>query len=516
LRSSVGFDPRLSPGARTLDRHRIVGLYASCIVLASALTGLPQAFDWYRKGIYVVTGSPQPDQKPRSTPAADAHRLPMETYWQRTQLLVPRQREALLHFPSRPRDPVEIFVIADDAPHANARTMIFLDAYRGSVLRYTPYSQSSLGNRVYFWTLSWHTGAIGGPVGPLVLLFGALSIPFLAYSGTASYVRRRLKARAADARLTVTVTRKTLEAADICSFELMDPSGKSLPAFTAGSHIDVHLRDGLVRQYSLCSDPRDRHRYLIGVLRAAGSRGGSDALHDYVREGDVIEISRPKNYFPLAPAADRSLLLAGGIGITPLICMAEQLAGSGATFEMHYSARSVERAAFLARLRRSPFANRVSFHFSNDPLSAHLDIATVLQHPDPGTHIYVCGPQGFMDAVLAMAARQGWPEHCLHREYFAADTRSGKNDTEFDVRIASTGKICRVAKDETVVAALSRCGIRVPTSCTQGVCGMCLTRVIEGDPDHRDLFQSAAERMRNDQFTPCCSRANSALLVLDL
>jgi vanillate O-demethylase ferredoxin subunit len=515
-KSAARLNLRLGGRERTLDRHKIIGLYAGLIVLASALTGLPQSFDWYRNGIYWLTGSPQPEKKPSSSAPHGAQRLPMEVFWQRTQALVPHPRETLLHFPSKPRDPVEIFAIAPDAPHANARSVLFLDAYTGTVLRFIPYAESSLGHKLYFWTLSWHTGEIGGLFGPFVLLLGALSIPVLAYTGASSYLRRKFRASAGSASLTVQVVSKTVEATDICTFELADPLGNALPNFGAGSHIDVHVRDGLVRQYSLCNDPRESRRYLIGVLRVPESRGGSSTLHDEVQEGDLIEIGEPKNHFPLARGAKRSLLVAGGIGVTPILCMAERLANIGADFEMHYCTRSRERTAFVNRIERAAFASRVSFHFDDGPPEQKLDFAALLNSPRADTHLYVCGPKGFMDFALSAAKQQGWPEHRVHKEFFSSDIGSLASDTEFDIKIASTGKVYRVAREQTVIAALLQHGIEIPTSCQQGVCGTCLTRVMDGEPEHRDIYLSDDERARNDLFTPCCSRAKSAMLVLDL
>jgi vanillate O-demethylase ferredoxin subunit len=368
--------------------------------------------------------------------------------------------------------------------------------------------------------LSWHMGMIGPKwlmlTLPILLLFGAGSVPVLAWTGAGSYLRRKFSGTTGTPRLKAQVVAKRDEALDICTFELADPLGNALPQFGAGSHIDVHVRDGLVRQYSLCNDPRETHRYLIGVLRLPDSRGGSAAMHDGIQEGDVIEISEPKNHFPLAHGARRSLLIAGGIGITPILCMAERLANTGSDFEMHYCTRSPERTAFRTRIRESSFATRVRFHFDDGPADQKFDAEAVLGRPALATHVYVCGPKGFMDHVLAAAKRAGWPGDQLHREYFAAGAQSSASDTEFDVRIASTGKVYRIAKGETVVTALAQQGIGIPTSCGQGVCGTCLTRVLDGEPEHRDLYQTEAEQARNDRFTPCCSRAKSPLLVLDL
>lgn len=195
------------------------------------------------------------------------------------------------------------------------------------------------------------------------------------------------------------------EAQGICSFELAAADGSLLPPFSAGAHIDVHLPDGLVRQYSLCNHPEERHRYLIGVLNDPASRGGSRSLHEQVQAGARLRISAPRNLFPLAEGAQRSLLFAGGIGITPILCMAEHLSYSGHDFELHYCARSSERAAFVERIRNAPFADRMFVHFDEQPETA-LDIAQVLGNPQEDVHLYVCGPGGFMQHVLASA--RGW------------------------------------------------------------------------------------------------------------
>lgn len=313
----------------------------------------------------------------------------------------------------------------------------------------------------------------------------------------------------------VRIARKTIEAQDICSFELVAADGGALPAFTAGAHVDVHLADGLVRPYSLCNEPRETHRYLIAVLREPASRGGSAAMHALC-EGQEIVISEPRNHFALARDAQSHLLVAGGIGITPILAMAEHLAVEGAPFEMHYCTRSVDRTAFMQRLRAAMFAPRVHFHHDDGPAAQRLDIAALVARPWPGKHLYVCGPTGFMEAVLSAARSAGWAESNLHREYFAGPATSTDGDGAFDVQLASCGALIRVAADQSVVAALAAAGVQVPVSCEQGVCGTCVTRVLDGRPEHRDLFLTDEEHARGDCFTPCCSRALSPRLVLDL
>jgi vanillate O-demethylase ferredoxin subunit len=289
-----------------------------------------------------------------------------------------------------------------------------------------------------------------------------------------------------------------------------------LPAFAAGSHVDVQIPGGITRQYSLCNDPAETHRYLIAVLHDAASRGGSQAMHDHVNEGDVLTISAPKNHFALAHDARSHLLLAGGIGVTPLLCMAERLANVGAEFEMHYCTRSPARTAFMQRIGSSAFAPRVHFHFDDGEAEQRLDMAALLAMPQAGRHLYVCGPKGFMDAVLGGARERGWPEAQIHYEFFGADVAPAAGDGAFEVKLASSGRVIPVPSDRSVVQALAAAGVSIATSCEQGVCGTCLTRVIEGVPDHRDLYLTPEEQATNDQFLPCCSRAKSGRLVLDL
>ena len=501
----------------TFRLHRLVGPCAGTILLSMVLTGLPWAYDWYAHGIYTVAGSPQPAREPESAvPPPGATHLPLETFWRTALSLSPEPQDALLHIPEKRRDAVEIYLIDRDAPHPNARTMLFMDAYTGKVLRFVPYAKSSLGHKAYFWALSWHTGEVGGVFGKLLLLFAAMSVPVLAYTGLRNFLRRKQRPVLNDARLTVRVARKTVEADGVCAFELVDPSGRKLPTFTAGAHIDVYIGDGLMRQYSLCNDPYECHRYLIAVLRVEGSRGGSAAMHVRVREGDLLEIGQPSNHFALNESAPSSLLLAGGIGITPILAMAERLVRRGADFELCYCARSRSRAAFVRRLAQASFAGRVRYHFSEEHAMQRFDIERTLDRQSPGTHLYVCGPAGFIDAVMFTARQRGWPDGQLHCERFMSNARMPAVTHAFDVQLASTGKVYRIPEHKTVTASLAEQGVRIPTSCERGVCGTCVTRVIAGDVEHLDCVLTDAERERDGHFTPCCSRAKGELLVLDI
>ena len=216
--------------------------------------------------------------------------------------------------------------------------------------------------------------------------------------------------------LEVRVECRTDEAEGICSYELVSADGAPLPAFTAGAHIDVHVAPGLVRQYSLCNPPHERHRYVIGVLRDPASRGGSQAMHEQIRAGAKLTISAPRNHFPLVDAP-RSVLLAGGIGITPLLAMAETLSAQGSQFELHYCTRSPERTAFRDRILSAAYAPQVRFYHDS---TQELDLPALLAGLPRDSHIYFCGPAGFIDHVKATAAAAGWPHEQLHLEYFGA------------------------------------------------------------------------------------------------
>ena len=313
----------------------------------------------------------------------------------------------------------------------------------------------------------------------------------------------------------VLVAHRQPEARDICSLKLVGVDNVPLPPFSAGAHIDVCTPSKAIRQYSLCNGPEDTDGYLIAVLLEAAGRGGSASMHG-LQAGQRLSISEPRNNFPLAHHARRSLLLAGGIGVTPLLCMAERLFHAGSDFEMHYCARSLDRMAFHSRLSSAPYADRVSFHLDDGPPGQAFRLDAVLRNAPPDSHLYVCGPGGFMNHVLGSARAAGWAGDRLHWEFFAGAAAPTEEAGAFRVMIASSGQVIDVGADQSVIAALRAHGIVIPTSCEQGVCGTCVTRVLEGVPDHRDRFFSAAEQAANDQFLPCCSRAKSPLLVLDL
>ena len=314
----------------------------------------------------------------------------------------------------------------------------------------------------------------------------------------------------------VRVARKWQEAERIFVFELHDPAGGALPPFEPGAHIDVHVPGTLVRQYSLCGLPSQHNRYVIAVQHEAQSRGGSESICTRLHEGDQVEISDPRNHFQLVPS-DFTLLLAGGIGITPLICMAEHLADRGSPFELHYCTQGPSRTAFRERIIAARYRAQTFFHFDDGKAAQKLDIDAVLRSPHANRHLYVCGPPGFLEFVRDRARRLGWAGPNVHYEYFSPPVSTAQEEaTSFEVVSARSGRAAIVRKDESVIDALARVGIDIPRSCEVGVCGTCLTGVIEGTPDHRDCLLSDQERAANKQFLPCCSRSLGARLVLDV
>lgn len=314
--------------------------------------------------------------------------------------------------------------------------------------------------------------------------------------------------------LDVIVARRSEPAEGIVVLDLVADGGASLPAFEPGAHVDVHLGPDLVRQYSLCSDPADRSRYQLGVLLADASRGGSAAIHQKVHAGDHLRISAPRNLFPLEASAKQTILIGGGIGITPLLAMARHCAAASADFTLHYCARTRAKAAFLDDFATAPLVAHSHLHFDDGEASQRFVPERDLPPPAAGIHLYVCGPAGFMEWVIHEAHRLGYPEPQIHREYFEAEVDTSGD--AFEVRLARSGKSIKVPAGVPIVKALAETGIKVDVSCEQGICGTCMCTVLEGVPDHRDNYLTDEEKAGNDQILVCCSRSKTPLLVLDL
>ncbi|REG58163.1 vanillate O-demethylase ferredoxin subunit [Paraburkholderia sp. BL6669N2] len=310
------------------------------------------------------------------------------------------------------------------------------------------------------------------------------------------------------------------EAHGVRSFSVSRLDGQPFDDYEPGAHIDVTGPSGVTRQYSLCGDPDQRDAHLFAVKREDTSRGGSRSLHDDVTVGSELTIGAPRNLFQLAPGAEEHVLIAAGIGVTPLLSMAYRLLKQQERFVLHYFARSAEHAAFLPLLSRAPFSDYVKLHFGVAREQLDAVLGDCLANAREGTHVYTCGPAPFMERVVAIGESRLASE-AIHLERFAAEPASTTSaesaalDT-FDVQIASSGATVRVDKDTTIVAALASIGIEVDTSCGEGVCGTCMVDVVSGTPEHRDHCLSKAERASGKVICCCISRATSPVLVLDL
>jgi cytochrome P450/ferredoxin-NADP reductase len=308
------------------------------------------------------------------------------------------------------------------------------------------------------------------------------------------------------------ISKREQTATDILALEIQDVSGNALPAFDPGAHIDVEIKSGLVRQYSLSGDPQTTSHYELGILKDPNSRGGSVSIYNEFKQGHRLRIGKPRNNFMLHEAAEHSILFAGGVGITPILCMARALSARKASWELHYCVKSPDRFAFKNILHT--LGQHVHLYADNAPQSEQLKLNKVLAHPNSTKHLYVCGPNGFMDYIVNGATDNGWTENNVHLERFGAEIDT--NGSPFTVVARKSGIEVQVNPGETIADNLRQHGINPNVSCQSGVCGTCLTPILEGIPDHRDLVQTEPEKAANTQITICCSRSKTRKLVLDL
>jgi ferredoxin-NADP reductase len=301
---------------------------------------------------------------------------------------------------------------------------------------------------------------------------------------------------------------------DIARFEFVALEGQTLPPFEAGAHVDVVIAPEYLRQYSLAGDPADRSRYVLGVLRELRGRGGSALMHRAFREGRRVFISSPINHFPLDEAAQRSVLFAGGIGVTPLLTMAHRLHALGGAFELHYSVHSRAAAGFLADIDSAPWRDRVALHVTDEGTRA--DLERLVPAYAEGFHLYTCGSARYMDRVLAVAGAKGWPEAALHKEYFSVPEPPEYVNHAFTLKLARSGRRIAVPADRSATEVLEQAGIHVEVKCSDGICGTCAVPHLSGEIEHRDYVLSAKEREK--KMILCCSRAKQpgGEVVVDL
>lgn len=301
-----------------------------------------------------------------------------------------------------------------------------------------------------------------------------------------------------------------LESADVLGVELVAPQAQPLPFdWTPGAHVDLRLGNGVIRQYSVISRPEEGLLYL-GIKREPASRGGSRWLHEHLRLGARLDVGTPRNLFALQPGDGPVTLIAAGIGITALLPMYRQCQAQGRPVRLLYFTRDARQAPFLARL------------------DEHIDLYAGLRAPQIAAHLaqwlptwsveaslYCCGPTGFMDCVEQTALQRDWPAAALHREHFQPVMAAAQQQRSASVVLQRSGVEVQVMPGESLLQAATRVGVALPVSCGMGICGACVSRVLEGEPEHRDECLSAAQRSSGEWIAPCVSGCRSERLVLD-
>jgi ferredoxin-NADP reductase len=313
-----------------------------------------------------------------------------------------------------------------------------------------------------------------------------------------------------DSLLSVRITAIRYAAQDTNLYELTRVNGGQLPAYEPGAHIDVHLPNGIVRQYSLLDPDPHPQTYMIAIKRDPASRGGSRCVHDELRVGQYLTISPPRNNFPLVQDASHVILVAGGIGITPIWCMAQRLHKLGRSWQLHYACRSRADMAFLESLREMQPAR---FHFDDENEGKVLDIAAIVAAAPPEAHLYCCGPTPMLRAFEQATA--SWPRGQIHVEYFTPKAEAPKKGG-FIVELARSGQEFVIPEGESILQVLLAAGVDVDYSCELGICGACEQRVLEGIPEHHDAILSEEEQASNTKVMICCAGCKSERLVLDL
>ena len=320
----------------------------------------------------------------------------------------------------------------------------------------------------------------------------------------------------ADAPFDVKVAKVSEVADGVKTFMLTPAPGATLPGFSAGSHISLHLPSGLIRQYSLVNEPGGEDIYQIAIKLEDNGRGGSKEAHEILREGATVKVSRPHNNFMLYESAKHYLLISGGIGLTPLLSMSKRLKKVRKHFELHVCARDQRSIPFAEELTCSDLLKNVTIHLDSLPGVSTIDLDRVLKSPSDSTQLYLCGPEGFMKWVKERAVKLGWNKANVRTESFSAPIAKNVEDHAFTLELSKSGRSITVTAEQSVIDALQHSGLNVDYACLQGTCGTCITRVVDGVVDHRDAFLSEAEKAKNSEMCLCVSRAKGDRLVLDL
>jgi ferredoxin-NADP reductase/uncharacterized iron-regulated membrane protein len=508
------------------DLHRVTGVIIALVLITTACTGILVVWRTAAQNVAAKMMTMAIRPSPKVAQRAGVPLLAVDEFVARAHAKYGESLVKSVRFPGGHGRVVAVYLQAAGTVRPRATDQIWYDGYTGAQLGSYEAAALPAGTTFLDWTLPVHTGQALGFPGRLLFFAGGLGLAGLGLTGFVQWILRRRLERHSElaARLPpknalsgfdVTVARAWEETQRIRAIELRAANGGELPVFTAGAHIDVHLPNGLVRQYSIWSDPADRTRYCIAVLREAGSRGGSIAVHA-LRAGATLRIGAPRNTFPLHDSPSTSLLIAGGIGVTPILAMAAQLARLSRPFDVHYCARRRADAAFVTRLEDAvATAGSMTLHLADEPEPGRFDARLALSAAPEGAHVYVCGPHRLIEAVQKSARAFGWSPGRVHSELFQA-ALPPVDSRPFELQLQRSGRTLHVPADRTALEVLEQNGIAVPSSCRQGLCGTCATPILSGTPEHHDRVLTAAERARGNLFTPCCSRAQSATLLLDL
>jgi vanillate O-demethylase ferredoxin subunit len=296
-------------------------------------------------------------------------------------------------------------------------------------------------------------------------------------------------------------------------YEFRPLGGGEVPEFTAGAHVDLQLPNGMLRQYSIASSELDRRRYVLGIKRGQQSRGGSRFIHDALRVGELLRVSRPRNNFPLVDAAPHAVFIAGGIGVTPIRCLVDRAERIGQDWELHYAVQRREQAVFVPDFQA--YGDPFRLHVDAEQDGRLIDLAAVLAGVPRDSHLYCCGPAGMLDTFLTLAA--GWPAEQVHVERFTSTVPPAAEQAQgFVVELARSKRRVDIPAGRTILDMLRAAGCDVNFSCEQGICGACETKVLAGVPEHRDMLLSDEEKAKNTTMMICCSLSRSDVLVLDL
>jgi vanillate O-demethylase ferredoxin subunit len=500
----------------TRDLHRVAGVCVAIVLMTIATTGMLVIWRTEVQSLLPKSVPMTIRPAPKVAARAGVPFRPVDEFVARAHERFGDSLIKSLRFPGGHGRVVAVYLQAAGTTRPRATDQIWFNRYTGEQLG--SYEAATLPAATTFldWMLPVHTGQALGTAGRVLFLICGLTLSGLALTGLLQwFLRRRLERHPAGNALEVIIARAWEEAPRIRAMELRAADGRDLPPFTAGAHVDVHLPNGLIRQYSIWSDPADRTRYCIAVLKEESSRGGSIAIHA-LRAGATLRVGPPRNSFPLHDSPAPSVLVAGGIGVTPILAMAAQLARLGRAFHIHYCARRRSEAAFVTRLTDAVAkAGSLSMHFGDEPDPGRFDARLALSAAPEGSHVYVCGPHRLIEAVQKAARVLGWSPDRVHAELFQP-AQPPVDSRPFELQLQRSGRTLHVPADRTVLDVLDESGISVPSSCRQGLCGTCATTVLEGTPEHHDRVLTPSERTRGKLFTPCCSRARTPRLVLDL